>query len=72
MTRRPWAEAVTAGLALAGWALLALGCARWTGAPAIVWPLAAGVLALSLVGWRLLLAIALHGLYTLTRDDRDA
>lgn len=62
------AELLTSAALLAGWALLTWGVALLTSPK--VWPLSAGLLLLSLCGWRFLGAIAWAGLYTLTRGRR--
>lgn len=61
------AEILTASALLAGWALLTHGIALLTTPK--VWPLSAGLLLLSLCGYRLLWAIASHGLYMLALKD---
>lgn len=68
------AETLTAFALLAGWALLAVAVRALLTAYApkaapVVWPLAGGVLLLSLAGWGLVLTIARQGLYTLTRGE---
>lgn len=58
--------ALLAALALlTGWALLTWGVASllvWQ-----VWPISAGLLLVSIFGWRLFGRIAVEGLYSLTR-----
>jgi hypothetical protein len=62
MTR---AQLATGAAWLAGWALLTSAAADWS-----VWRFSAGVLCMSLGGWRLLYVVLRDGLYLLTRDDR--
>lgn len=64
--RWPWAETAAALLLLSGWALVTWGLALLLTPK--VWPLSAGLLLLSLFGWRFLYVIAREGLYRLTRD----
>lgn len=61
------AELWTGASALVGWASLTFTLAHFLGW--VVWPASAGLLALSLVGWRLLGVLAWNGLYALTRDS---
>lgn len=56
-----------AGYALVGAGIGALVTAQWVRA---VYAILAGLLLISLGGWRLLWTVATHGLYTLTRGDR--
>ena len=53
---------------LAGWFLLTWGIVLLTTPK--VWPLSAGVLLLSLCGWRLLWTVCSQGLYSLTREEQ--
>lgn len=53
--------------ALAGWGLLTWGAVDLT-AP-VAWKLSAGLLLLSLCGWRFLGVLASQGLYTLSREE---
>jgi hypothetical protein len=66
-TGRARAELLTAAALLAGWALITLGLAQLTTSK--VWPLSAGILLLSLCGWRFLGVLFRDGLYRLTRED---
>ena len=59
------AEILTALAWLCGWALVTWGVVSWS-----LWPVSAGLLSISLGGWRLLYVVVRDGLYTLTRDDR--
>jgi hypothetical protein len=65
------AELLLAAALLTGWALVTLGTARLTHAPATVWAFSGGLLCLSLGGWRLAYTVARDGLYVLTRGPRD-
>lgn len=60
------AEILLSAAMLGGWALVTLGIAQLTTPK--VWPLSGGLLLLSAGGWRMLATIAMHGLYSLTRD----
>lgn len=62
-------EIATAAAFLLGWTAVTWGVARLT-VPE-VWPISAGVLLLSMGGWRLLATIAREGLYALTRGPRN-
>jgi hypothetical protein len=62
------AELAVSAALLGGWAACTAGVAALT-APA-AWPISAGLLLLSLCGWRFLGRIARDGLYVLTREDR--
>jgi hypothetical protein len=67
--RRYGAELLTAASALVGWGLLTFALSSILGW--IVWPVSGGLLALSLVGWRMVGIIAWSGLYALTRDEEE-
>jgi hypothetical protein len=60
-----WDKIGTTLLGLGGWGLLTHLLVRWAGG--WVWELSAGLLALSLFGWRYAFIIARDGLYTLSR-----
>ena len=66
--RRVAPETLLASAILLGWGLLTWGLIAlahvWQ-----LWPLSAGLLVLSLCGWRLLAVIAWQGLYTLSADE---
>lgn len=71
MLVRPYrAELLTAGAFLAGWALLTWAIARLTAPEA--WLVSAGLLLLSLGGWKLLWTVITEGLYTLTKGAPHA
>lgn len=57
-------EILTSFALFAGWILVTLAIARIV-RPDVVWPASSGLFLLSLCGWRLLYAIASHGLYKL-------
>ncbi len=59
------ARVATACIWIAGWAFLTSAAADWS-----VWRFSAGLLCLSLGGWRLLFVVLRDGLYLLTREDR--
>jgi hypothetical protein len=61
------AEIATALAFLAGWALITHGVASVT--RPIAWTFSAGLLCLSLGGWRLLLIVVVDGMYALTRKQ---
>lgn len=64
------AEKLTALVIVIGWLLITDAIARLPHcAPAIVWRLSLGALALSLGGLKLFGQMAWRGLYDLTRDD---
>lgn len=63
-------ELLTAAVFVAGWALLTAGVVALTSP--IAWLFGAGLLLISLGGWRLLITLVVHGLYALTREDGDA
>ena len=54
-----------------GWAAVAAGMAELTAAPAVVWPVAAGLLAWGLFGYRRLWTTLWLGLDTLRRVKRE-
>lgn len=58
-------------LLFAGWAAVATGMVELTGAPAVVWPLAVGLLAWGLFGYRRLWTTLWLGLDTLRRLKRE-
>jgi hypothetical protein len=63
---RGWlGEALTALAFVAGWALVTAGVAHLTAR--VAWVFSAGILAISLGGWRLFGRMAWYGLYTLMR-----
>lgn len=68
--RRYVPELLTAAVFVAGWALLTAGVVALTSP--IAWLFGAGLLLISLGGWRLLITLVVHGLYALTREDGDA
>ena len=59
------AEIATACAWLAGWALLTAAIDRRS-----LWRGSAGLLCISLGGWRLLFVVLTNGLYTLSRGDK--
>lgn len=65
---RLWPELLTSLALVGGWALLTWGVARLT-AP-VAWVFSAGLLLVSLGGWRLLWEVATRGLYALTRPTK--
>jgi hypothetical protein len=60
-----WDKVGTVVLGVGGWTLLTDLGSRWAGG--WVWELSAGLLALSLFGWRFAFTIARDGLYALSR-----
>ena len=56
---------------IAGWLLVTLALAHLTRRSDVVWPLSIGLLLFSAAGWRLFGAIALHGLYALSKDVNE-
>lgn len=60
-----WREALQAAALLSGWVLLTWGIASLTVWQA--WPISAGLLLLSVVGWGFLKTLFANGLYTLSR-----
>lgn len=60
-------ELAVACALLVGWLLVTLAVARLLRGD-VVWPLSLGLLLFSAAGWRLFGAIALHGLYALSKD----
>lgn len=68
------AELLLSFALLAGWMLVTFGIAELT--TARVWPISTGLLLLSLCGWKMLIGLAVDGLYALTRkadaEDSDA
>ena len=63
------AERLTATVFIVGWLLITDAIALLPHcAPAIVWRLSLGLLAMSLGGWKLFVQFAYRGLYDLTRD----
>lgn len=65
-----WPEALLSGAWLSGYALLLWGVSSATGWE-WVWKIGAGLLLLSMGGWRLLFLVATEGLYLLSRDDNS-
>lgn len=61
-----------ATLMTAGWSGVALGLAELTGAPAVVWPIAAGALVLGLFGYKRLWVILWLGLDALSKVKRES
>lgn len=61
------AQLATAAALVLGWLLVTLGVAA-VAAPRVVWPISLGLLCISLGGWKLIVAIAVDGLYALTKD----
>jgi hypothetical protein len=59
------AEILTAVVWLTGWTLLTAAMDRRS-----VWLASAGLLCISLGGWRLFWVVVTHGLYSLTRGDK--
>lgn len=60
-------ELAVAAALLAAWLLVTVAIARMLRGD-IVWPLSLGLLLFSAAGWRLFGAIALHGLYALSKE----
>jgi hypothetical protein len=61
------AEIATALAFLAGWTLITRGVAAVTSP--LAWTFSAGLLCLSLGGWRLLRVVVVEGMYALTRKQ---
>lgn len=61
-------ELLTAAAFVGGWLLVTVGVAALL-PPRVVWPVSLGLLLLSAGGWGLLVSVARHGLYVLTRAD---
>lgn len=59
-------------LLIAGWAAVATGLAELTGAPTVVWPVAAGAFALGLFGYRRLWLTLWLGLDALRKVKRES
>lgn len=64
----PWAELAAASALVVGWLLVTWAVASLLGVWQ-VYPLSAGLFALSMFGWRYLYVMAREGLYTLTRGS---
>jgi hypothetical protein len=65
----PWPEISAALALLAGWSLITWSIASFSRTWQ-VWPLSAGLLLLSLFGWRFFYTMARDGLYALTREPK--